>query len=328
MEEKNRALQYIKSLAEQGTITRSELIEAFDSINTDKHDGSLTKKPGVSEVMYYIGGGIVFLGIAILLIQNWTSLSLGTKLLSTLGAGIGAFLVGFLLSRQEKTESVGSAFYLIYALITPIGIGVALNNDGGFSDIAGLQSIISGTMLVSCLIMARFLHKQIFVLFSILFATWFYFALSAWIIGGNPLLDSWQFYMYLILFAGAAYTLLGHAFTKSNSANLSGFLYGFGILAVLGSTFALGDWSPSQNIIWELVYPFLIFGTLFISTSIKRRSFLIWGTIFLMAFILKITSEYFTSSLGWPLALVIAGLALMGVGYMSLSIKKKYLSSN
>ena len=47
----------------------------------------------------------------------------------------------------------------------------------------------------------------------------------------------------------------------------------------------------------------------------------------LMAYILKITSEYFSSGLGWPLALILAGLAMIGVGYMSISIKKKYLSS-
>jgi len=46
-----------------------------------------------------------------------------------------------------------------------------------------------------------------------------------------------------------------------------------------------------------------------------------------MAYILKITFEYFSSGLGWPLALVIAGLAMIGVGYMSISLKKKYLST-
>ena len=78
---------------------------------------------------------------------------------------------------------------------------------------------------------------------------------------------------------------------------------------------------------WELIYPGLVFGALFLSVHIKSKAFLTWGTLFLMAYILKITSEYFSSGLGWPLALVIAGLAMIGVGYMSLSLKKKYLSA-
>ena len=44
-----------------------------------------------------------------------------------------------------------------------------------------------------------------------------------------------------------------------------------------------------------------------------------------MFYILKITSEYFTEGLGWPLALVLAGLAMIGVGYVSLSVSRKYL---
>jgi len=51
----------------------------------------------------------------------------------------------------------------------------------------------------------------------------------------------------------------------------------------------------------------------------------LWA-FFLLKF-LEITSEYFSTGLGWPLALVIAGLAMIGVGYMSLSLKKKYLTS-
>ena len=60
--------------------------------------------------------------------------------------------------------------------------------------------------------------------------------------------------------------------------------------------------------------------------SNKSQAFLIWGTIFLMVYLLKITSEYFSKGFGWPLALVMLGLSLIGVGYMSISIKRKFLS--
>ena len=76
---------------------------------------------------------------------------------------------------------------------------------------------------------------------------------------------------------------------------------------------------------WELIYPGLVFGTLFLSVHVKSKAFLTWGTLFLMAYLLKITSEYFSSGLGWPLALVLAGLMLIGTGYMSFSLKKKYM---
>jgi hypothetical protein len=62
-----------------------------------------------------------------------------------------------------------------------------------------------------------------------------------------------------------------------------------------------------------------------LSIWLKSKSFLVFGALFLMIYILKITSEYFTNSLGWPLALVLAGLLLIGIGALSVWLNKRYL---
>lgn len=36
--------------------------------------------------------------------------------------------------------------------------------------------------------------------------------------------------------------------------------------------------------------------------------------------------EYFKDSLGWPLALVISGMMLMGVGFLTFRLKRRYLN--
>jgi hypothetical protein len=327
MATKEEVLQYVRSLAEQKVVTKEELEAAFDSGTGIKTDVVLTKKLGIAEILYYIGGAIVFLGIAILLAQNWSTLGFGTRVLASLGAGIAAYFVGLLFSRDERTETAGSAFYLISALVTPIGLYVVFDNAGFDASSYGTQTLISGIMLGTYLLSLLVFRKNIFTLFSILFGTWLFFSLTSLMVGDAPYFDDWKFYMYRVLVAGVAYILLGYAFSKDERAPLKGFLYGFGILGVLGSALALGGWEPNQNVFWELIYPGLVFGALFLSVHIKSKSFLTWGTLFLMAYILKITSEYFSSGLGWPLALVIAGLAMIGVGYMSLSLKKRYLSA-
>lgn len=327
MATKEEVLQYVRTLAEQKVITKDELTEAHDSGSGIKQDVVLTKELGVAEILCYIGGAIVFLGISILLWQNWSTLGFGTKALATLGSGIAAYFVGLLFSRDERTETAGSAFYLISALVTPIGLWVVFDNAGFDASSYGSQSLISGIMLGTYLLLLLVFRKNIFTLFSILFGTWLFFSLTSWMVGGAPYFDDWKFYMYRVLVAGAAYILMGYAFSKNERASLSGFLYGFGILGVLGAALALGGWEPNQNVFWELIYPALVFGALFLSVHIKSKAFLTWGTLFLMAYILKITSEYFSTGLGWPLALVLAGLAMIGVGYMSFSIKKKYLSN-
>ncbi len=325
MATKEEVLQYIKTLAEQQVISKDELVSAYDEGRGIKTDRVLTKKLGIAEILYYIGGGIVFLGIAILLAQNWSTLGFGTKVLATLVAGIAAYFVGLLFSREEKTETVGSAFYLISALVMPIGLYVVFDNAGFDASSSGSQSLISGILLGTYLLSYFVFRKNIFTLFSILFGTWFFFSFTSFLVSGGPRLD-WKFYEYRALVAGIAYILFGYAFSKNERAPLSRFLYNFGILGFLGAALALGGWEPRQNVFWELIFPGLVFGTLFLSIHIKSGAFLTWGTLFLMAYILKITSEYFSSGLGWPLALVIAGLAMIGAGYMSISLKKKYLS--
>lgn len=323
---KEEVLGYIQELAKEKAITKQEIIKAFDSGGGATAE-ALNKNLNIAQILYYIGGGIVFLGIAILVGQNWSTLGFLTKLLATLGFGIAAYFAGLLFSRDKRTELVGSAFYLISALVTPIGIWVVFDNVG-YRNSIGLQALISGIMFLTYLFSLFVSKKNIIILFNILFGTWFFFSLTSWIIDVNQILITEKFDFYRILVTGIAYMLIGYSFSKSDErSSLSGFLYGFGILGFLGSALALGNWEPNQNIFWELIYPFLVFGALFLSVTIKSRAFLTWGTIFLMGYILKITGEYFSNSLGWPLALVICGLAMIGVGYMSFSIRKKYLIS-
>ena len=52
---------------------------------------------------------------------------------------------------------------------------------------------------------------------------------------------------------------------------------------------------------------------------------LVVASVMLMGYIMKLTSEYFAGDLGWPLALVIAGLLLMAVGYLAFVMNKRYL---
>ncbi len=323
---KQELFQQFKTLVEQNAITKEEILSVFDQSKDVKTDQVSVKKVGMAQIFYYIGGAIVFLGISILVYQNWSTLNVGTKILATFGSGIAAYYIGLLFGRDKKTEVVGSAFYLISGLITPLGLHVIFDSAGFDAGSHGFQSLISGALLATYLLSFFVLRKNIFVLFSIIFGTWLFFSFTSFIVGSNPYFNASEFYEYRILVVGLAYILFGYAFSKNKYMSFSGFLYGFGILGFLGAALVLGDWKPNQNAFWELIFPVLAFAVLFLSVYIKNKSFLVFGTIFLMAYILKITSEYFSSGLGWPLALVVAGLLMIAVGYMSFSLKKKYIS--
>lgn len=318
---KEDLLRSVKELAEQKLIIKEELDEVFHSVQKNSK-----KRISTVEILYYIGGGVVALGIAIFVSQNWTHLSSLTRILATLGSGISAYIVGVLLGQRKKLEKVSYAFYLISALVLPLGLAVTFDIAGYDTGAYGVQSIISLILFITFFLSYLLNRKNnVLLLFSIMFASLLYYSFMAFLFGKTP---NWEKrFAYLTIGAGLSYCFLGHAFLKSSAKVLTKSLYNFGILFVLAAAMFLGGWEAetTMEIIWQATFPFIAFGAIYLSVFLKSRAFLIWGTLFLMGYILKVSSVYFSDSLGWPLALVIAGLLMILLGYSSVTFRKKYL---
>lgn len=351
---KEEILREITSMAEQGLLSREEVMAAFNagafktapsgsSISVGLVSAAALPRPessqeetarrplikgiGVAEILFYIGGAIVFLGLVFMVAQNWRTLGTLPRLLLTLGAGIAAYYTGLAFSRDERTERAAPAFYLISALILPVGLYVVFDSAGLKASGYGYQSLISTAMLAVYLTSYFVYRKSIFVLFSILYGTWVFFSVTSYLMAaGGPHVDQTDFHLYRAVVAGLSYLLLAQAFARTEHASICGFLNNFGLVGFLGAALALGGWKPDQNIFWEVFYPGFVFGALFLSVRIRSMAYLTWGTIFLMLFLIKITSEYFASGMGWPAALVITGLLLIGVGFLTVTLKRTYIS--
>lgn len=342
MPTKEEALNYVREIARQDVASMEEVKTAYYSAKystskeqiTDENDENkpgpaktgIAHKIGITEILSYMGGGIIFLGIVILVGQHWDELNFIARLLVTLGSGIVAYVIGVFLIRDDKTEMMANPFFLISALVIPVGLIVVFDEAGFSSDALMMQSLMSVTCLVMFLFSYFLLHKNIFMFFSIIFGTWFFFSVTS-LFFGDDILSNGDFYWYRFFTVGIAYILLGRSFSMGNLAPLSGILYGFGSLSLLGSALMLGGWKPEQKPFWELIYPLLVFGILYLSVMVKSDAFLVWGSVFLMIYIIKITSEYFSEGMGWSLSLIIAGLAMIGVGFMSLYLKRNYINN-
>ncbi len=326
MDPKQQTIEYVKSLGASKGISRQELLAAYDSGSgatmTQTHSGSI----GIAEIMYYIGGAVVFLGIIILVLEHWSELSFPARLLITLGGSIAAYIVGVLFGTQQKLEGPSNSFFLISALVLPMGLYVVFQNAGYNIGDSSTQSILSAILFAVFIASYTVYRREVFALFSIVFGTLLFYTYTNYLVGQNPYFDSTSFFEYRTLLSGLCYLLLGYAFKQGKLESLTGALFSFGVLGFLGAALALGGFEPNQNPFWELVYPLFVFGFLYGSVYPKSKSLLTFSTIFLMAYILKITSEYFTQGFGWPLALVIAGLAMIGVGYLSVTLNKKYIA--
>lgn len=325
---KEEVLQAVREAAARNQLSQAELLAAYNSGQGTQTVAPHLKQAGLADVLSYLGGAIVAIGIAILIATNWDVLSTPVQLLATLGVGLAAYVSAWLLGQREETANMSQAGFLASAIILPIGLSVAFDKAGYDLSLAATQTALSAVLLFIFALTDYLKRQAFFTLLTIIFGTWFYFASTSYITAGAPHLLTFHFQEYRVLLAGLTYILLGYAFSATKRQALTGILYSFGLLGFLGAALALSGWIPEQNVFWEVIFPGLVFGVIFLSIHLKSKAFLTFGALFLIAYIMKLTWEYFSDSLGWPLALVIAGLVLVGVGYLTHYLNKKYLRTS
>lgn len=65
---------------------------------------------------------------------------------------------------------------------------------------------------------------------------------------------------------------------------------------------------------------------LYLCTPLHSRALFFTSVISILGFIGYYTEEYFVNSVGWPVALIIMGMAFLGIGTLALKVKKKLRS--
>lgn len=317
----------LKELSESfasGDVSKSDILQAIGA-GADESSAKTTLASRMSAVLYFIGGGVVFMGMVFLIAQEWRHFGTAMKIFVTLGSGLGAFTVGVLFSNQKRLGAAGPAFFLISALLLPVGLMVAYDEAGiRVSDIAVFIQI-SGILFAAYTVAYFVMRKNVLLTFAFIFGTCFFFAITNQMIRGAITIDYWSFINYRILLVGLTYMLLGYSFVGTDREALTGWLYTFGVIGFLGAGLALGEWKPNQNVFWEAIYPGLVFGVIFLSTHLRSRIFLIFGSLALGAYLAKITAQYFSDSLGWAFSLVLIGFLLMGVAFTAVQVNRRYV---
>lgn len=323
--DKQSLIENLQSSIKAGTFTKEELLAVYEkAIQTDTGE-TMLRQSKISNVLYFIGGTIVFLGICIFVGSNWSSLSDLTKILATLGSSVAVYAMAALLSRYENFDKVAEALYFISGLVAPWGIMTTMHVAKVDTGAVSTHTIIAGILFTVYLLSYFMDRRNVFFIFSTIFGTWLFFCLTTLMVNGRPFED-WDFIKYRWLAAGLTHMILGYALVNTDRKVMTPWLYGVGVVEFLTAAICLGGPAPSHNPIWEILFPGFVFGILFLSVYLRSRAFLVFGTIYLMAYILKITDEYFRSGFGWALSLIFMGFALIAIGYGAFYLNKKYIS--
>ena len=90
---------------------------------------------------------------------------------------------------------------------------------------------------------------------------------------------------------------------------------------MLAGLFNLVQFSP-----FEILFLGAACGVVFWSTWVKSRTLLFVGTVAILGYVGYYTAEHFSDVVGWPIALILFGLMLLGLSAVAFRINRKYIA--
>jgi hypothetical protein len=312
--DKQELLERITLGVRDGRLSRDEVLQACDNA---VQKAETTHREYFGAVLRYLGAGVIALGVITLVLWGGSELDSFSRILVALGCGLLAFIGGVIADRTAQESAVDGPLFLISGLVVPVGLCLFFSDLGyGSTDLsAHVSASIGSALLFGSGFL--FLRKSVLLLFAALSAGWLFFSLT------GQLADSIGYPFdraigYCSVAVGLAYCALGFALVKTQHSSLTGAFNALGATLVLGAALLLGGWPPNESALWELAFPFIAFAFIYFGTKTRTRGFLTGGVLFLMAYIVKMSAEYFGEGLGWPFAIVIAGLLILVVGTLTL----------
>jgi uncharacterized membrane protein len=277
----------------------------------------------ILKIFNYIGGALIFFGVAYFIGSNWYQLSNFIKVFVTLGVAIATFIVGICLQFANK-ENASNAFYLIAGLILPFGLFITYKVYHLAIPLYSVDLVIASICFIVFLISQLRSPRTIFQIFCILFGTFLYFSIIEFLLYGKPV-HIGDLNEYELIVLGTSFILLGHYLSFSSSV-LSGPLYFLGTLIVLTSVYCLGTYNDPHFIFhWRLIALLCIILAFVLAVPLQSKSFLYVGSLFLVIYIVDMSMRFADvfGDAGWSLILVIAGLLFIVIGYIVFSLHKK-----
>lgn len=288
-----------------------------------------SRKFNFADVLYWVGGVVIFSGILIFVRQQWHQLESFARIAITLGSAVGASLAAIALANETESSRVEQAFQILAALLFPMGIAVTFYE---FHLKAGENAYTLATFILATgYVGSYFVGKKHFDLtVATIYSCLFGFGLFGRIV--SLFFDEKKFSLfefdqlsYRLLLLGIAVLVAGYVMAKNpNHRKLSNGLNGLGTLCLLNGMLLASGFDRNE-VGWDLIFPLVMVGVGWFSVYLQSRLVMRIAAFYLVIYLMKITGQYFSAAIGWPTTLVVCGFIVIGVGYATHKLTRSYI---
>lgn len=307
----------------------SEIVETARAhdIGIDEFSAALTATPAteplethdekssiLTRVLAYLGGTFVFAGLGVFIAMNWESMNFAARVVITLGSGIAAFVMALIALNDERYEKSATPLFLIAALLQPAGLLVIFEElySGNEWDTVGL--VTSGVMAIQQILTLIKTQRTTLLFTGIVFVAAFLMILF-------DMLDIDYDFTALVL--GASLLSLSVGLDQTRHKVITPFWYLISSMCLLYGVFELLERS-----VIEILFLAAASALVYLSTVVRSRTLLFVSTVAMLAYIGYFSAEHFVQSIGWPIALVLFGLLLIGMSATAFKINKRYIRAS
>ncbi len=311
MLQKEDALQDIVLLAKSHNVTLDEIASAL----TNSQAQVVQQSSGIlSKLFGYIGGIFVFAGIGVFISMYWADFGSAARVITTLGTGFIAFIMAMMCLTDKKYERAATPLFLMATILQPTGILVMLQeySSGGDPRIGLIFMAIYMLIQQGATFIAK--GRTVLAFSAILFGCIFFV----------NLFDVWDMNEKLIgVVIGISLLCISYAINQSRHLAIAPFWYFVGAMILMWSVFEAVESTP-----FELIYLGLSAFMVFLSTYVRSRTLLLVGTLSMLIYIGYYTAKHFANTVGWPIALVMIGIALIALSSLAVKLNNKYIKSS
>jgi Predicted membrane protein (DUF2157) len=336
--EKQQIISFISTQIQSGKISKDDLysIASGESASVIQ-DSTTNKKPtsagvdssrNLMHILYAIGAIIAVVGVIILIVQNWKEIGFIGRVLVTVVLALSAYISGTVL-RSKEHRVISEVMFTISAALSPVGAYVLLSEANiDFTQVVNIWISVVLTVLFGVALLIS--KRNILILITLGFATSTYYTTLIKFLSIGSVTNSDDILKWATILIGIAYILIALALKslflpqdqseeKEKNAVMK-LINTLGFFGVLFGGIMVGG-------IFDIFFILIIFGAFYASVYLKSTSVLALSAVFLVAHIIKLTSKYFVNVIGWSLALIVVGFLIIGIGYATYSLNKKFISS-